>query len=237
MSSHRSEKDFRKLCRDANLSLVTNSLTILTWGNVSILDHERSTVYIKPSGLPYESITPENIVAVDLFSGSAKLASSLKPSSDTPTHLELYRRWPQLGSIAHTHSEYATAYAQAAQPISVEGTTHADYFRGDIPCVPMLTENEVLADYESLTGRSIIAAFDSNNLNPVEIPGCLISHHGPFTWGRSHEDAVCHAIVLERLARMAVHSRSLSFKINPIPKYLLDRHYLRKNGTDAYYGQ
>jgi len=229
--------NFKQACLEANLALASNKLAPHTWGNVSIIDRPNGIVYIKPSGVPYESLKFDDIVSVSLDSGTTINSNSLSPSSDTPTHIVLYRHWPLVGSIAHSHSEYATSHAQASKDLIAEGTTHADYFCGDIPCIPALTEPEVNGPYEEMTGFSIIRTFQTRKIDPMQVPGCLISQHGPFTWGRNSEDAVCHATVIEQLARMAIHSRAIASDINPLSDYLLKRHYFRKNGSNAYYGQ
>jgi L-ribulose-5-phosphate 4-epimerase len=224
-------------CFKANHDLVTNGLAQFTWGNASIVDRAENIVLIKPSGVAYDRLTETELVAVRLGDGSLVNKDGLRPSSDTPTHLVLYRSWPQIGGIVHTHSEYATAYSQVEMDLIAEGTTHADYFRGDIPCTRQLTLDEVNGAYEENTGHVIVEEFTRRDINPLEIPACLIRQHGPFSWGKTVEDAVHHATVLERLARMALHSRCLSQQFHRIPNFLLDRHYLRKNGPAASYGQ
>jgi L-ribulose-5-phosphate 4-epimerase len=229
--------NFRQACLEANISLAAKNLAPNTWGNVSVIDRENGIVYIKPSGVPYERLRADDIVPVGLGSGRKIFPTDLNPSSDTPTHLVLYRHWPLIGSVVHTHSEYATSYAQTSRDLMAEGTTHADYFCGDIPCIPILSEVEVNGNYEHLTGLAIIRTFESRRADPMKIQACLISQHGPFAWGRSAEIAVSHATVIEQLARMAIHSRAISKEIKRIPDYLLERHFLRKNGETAYYGQ
>jgi L-ribulose-5-phosphate 4-epimerase len=216
----------------ANLELVRQGLVLFTWGNVSAVDRETGLVVIKPSGVDYETMTPEDMVIVDL--DGCVLDGSLKPSSDTATHLELYRAFPGIGGVVHTHSRYATAFAQAGRGLPAYGTTHADYFNGNVPCTRALTEAEIAADYEKNTGLVIAEAFDG--FDPDAVPACLVKHHGPFTWGKSCEEAVLHAAVLEYCAQMAHLAESLG-ATEPAPQFLLDRHFSRKHGKNAYYGQ
>ncbi|NLO47022.1 MAG: L-ribulose-5-phosphate 4-epimerase [Clostridiales bacterium] len=221
----------------ANLELQRQGLVLFTWGNVSAVDRDRGLVVIKPSGVDYDKMKPEDMVVVD-FDG--KVAEGrLNPSSDTPTHLELYMAFEQIGGIAHTHSRYATVFAQSGKEIPALGTTHADYFYGGIPCTRALTESETAGDYEKNTGLLIAETFHNQNggkLDPGAIPACLVKHHGPFTWGKTCQDAVFHAAVLEYCAQMALMTELLA-EAPPMPKHLLDRHYLRKHGKNAYYGQ
>lgn len=228
---------YRKKCLEANLELVNRGLISFTWGNASAIDRQHNIVYIKPSGVDYCDLTEEKIVAVNLFTGRPLDSLSLKPSSDTPTHLSLYRAWPEVGGIVHTHSEYATAHAQIERDLTAEGTTHADYFFGNIPCTRRLTENEVCSDYESNTGCVIVEEFAARSHDPLAIPACLVAQHGPFAWGKTVDSAVFHAAVLEQIARMAVHCRSLDLNEHQVPDYLLRKHYERKHGPKAYYGQ
>ncbi|MBA3686086.1 MAG: L-ribulose-5-phosphate 4-epimerase AraD [Planctomycetes bacterium] len=224
----------------ANLDLVTNGLVLLTWGNASAVDRAAGVMLIKPSGVDYTAMTAADLVAVRLADGEVladPAARSLKPSSDTATHLALYRAWPGVGGIVHTHSEYATATAQAGCGIAALGTTHADYFHGDVPCTRALTAAEIDAGYEAATGAVIVERFAHDRLDPLAMPGTLIAQHGPFAWGVTVEKAVYHATVLERLARMAVHTRTLNPQAARVPQHLLDKHYRRKHGPDAYYGQ
>jgi L-ribulose-5-phosphate 4-epimerase len=228
-------RDLRERVFDANRALVERGLVRGTFGNVSGVDREAGLLVIKPSGVPYDALTAAMLVAVALDSG-AVIDGDLRPSSDTPTHVELYRAFP-CGGVAHTHSPYATAFAQASRPIPCMGTTHADYFRGDIPVTRPLTRDEVAGDYEAATGRVIVEAFASRGLAPAEIPGVLVANHGPFAWGADAADAVEHAGVLEYLARLE-SIRLLLAPDAPRPAdYLIDRHYRRKHGADAYYGQ
>ena len=229
--------DLRARCLKANHDLVAQGLVLFTWGNASVVDRAENVLLIKPSGVDYSELTGDKLVAVRLADGSLVNPTGLKPSSDTATHLALYRAWDKIGGIVHTHSEYATAAAQACRDIPAQGTTHADYFAGNIPCTRALTQAEIDGEYEANTGAVIIAAYAERQLDPLAIPGCLISQHAPFAWGASVEKAVYHAAVLERLARMAVHTSALNPNPPPLPEYLLVRHWQRKHGANAYYGQ
>ena len=216
----------------ANIDIVKHGLVIFTWGNVSAIDRERKLVVIKPSGVSYDNMNSDDMVVVDI-SGNV-VEGKYKPSSDTATHLELYKAFPEIGGIVHTHSTYATAWAQAGIDIPNIGTTHADYFSDDIPCTRDMTEAEVKGDYEKDTGTVIIERF--KDLNPVHIPGVLVKNHGPFSWGSNADDAVHNAVVLEQVAKMAF----ISNQINPnltMNKLLIRKHFSRKHGPDAYYGQ
>ena len=221
-----------QVCR-ANLDLVAHGLITLTWGNASGIDSGRGLVAIKPSGVGYEALSPSDMVIVNLEGEAAE--RGLNPSSDTPTHLEIYRAWPELGGIVHTHSSYATAFAQACRAIPCLGTTHADIFYGEVPVTRPLTHAEVVGDYEINTGRVILERFA--DLDPVAVPGVLVANHGPFTWGRDAAEAVRNAVALEAVARMALNTLQLNPQISPIAQYILDKHYFRKHGPDAYYGQ
>ena len=216
----------------ANLDLVKYNLVIFTWGNVSGIDREKGLVVIKPSGVAYDDMKPEDMVVVD-FDGNV-VEGRYKPSSDTLTHIVLYKNFKNIGGIVHTHSSYATSWAQAGRSIPALGTTHADYFYGDIPCTRKLTAEEVNSLYELETGKVIIETF--NGMDPMAIPGVIVNNHGPFSWGKDAVEAVHNAKVLEEVARMSYHS----LQLNPdaeMDKYLLDKHYNRKHGNDAYYGQ
>jgi L-ribulose-5-phosphate 4-epimerase len=216
----------------ANLDLVKHGLVIFTWGNASGIDREKGLVVIKPSGVSYDNMKPDDMVVLDLDGNIVE--GKLKPSSDTPTHLELYKAFPEVGGIVHTHSTFATAWSQAGKPIPIIGTTHADYFSSDIPCTADMKKEEVVTDYEMQTGSVIIKAFEG--INPMHIPGVLVKNHGPFTWGKSPDDAVHNSVVLEQVARMA----QLSYSINPeltMNPELVAKHYERKHGDNAYYGQ
>lgn len=224
--------DLRKEVLEANLELVRQGLVIYTWGNVSGIDRERGWVVIKPSGVHYEKMTAEDLVIVDLDGKTVE--GPLRPSSDTPTHLELYKAFPEIGGVVHTHSVHAVAWAQAGHDIPSLGTTHADYFHGPVPCTRDLTPEEVAEAYEAETGRLIAETFRERN--PMETPAVLVRSHGPFTWGKDAAEAVYHARVLEEIARMAI----LTLGIDPgarLPKMLEDKHFMRKHGPGAYYGQ
>lgn len=218
---------------EANLQLPKLNLVAFTWGNVSAIDRENGIVVIKPSGVTYEAMRAEDMVCVDLATGNV-LEGTLRPSSDTPTHLVLYRALPAIGGIVHTHSRWATIFAQAGRAIPALGTTHADYFYGDVPITRPLTNSEIQTAYELETGNVIVETMQG--VDPIAMPAILVQEHGPFTWGKSAEEAVYHAAVLEEAAMMAWHTLSLSpnAKLNPA---LLDKHYLRKHGKNAYYGQ
>ena len=228
-------EQLRQQVFDANLELPRRGLVLYTWGNVSGIDRERGLVVIKPSGVAYDDLTPELLVVVDL--DGRVVEGQLNPSSDTKTHLELYQAFPDIGGVVHTHSTCAAAWAQAGQDIPCYGTTHADYFYGPVPCTRSLTEAEVESDYEDNTGRVIAETFRSRGLDPAAVPGVLCRSHGPFTWGKDPAQAVYHAAVLEQVARMALFTRQLNPCAAPAPQYVQDKHYLRKHGPDAYYGQ
>lgn len=216
----------------ANLDLVKHGLVIFTWGNVSGIDRESGLVVIKPSGVSYETMTAADMVVVDLDGNVVD--GDLRPSSDTPTHLALYRAFPEIGGVVHTHSTYATAWAQAGIDLPNIGTTHADYFHNAVPCTPDMTREEVEGDYELETGNVIVRRFQG--LNPVHTPGVLVKNHGPFTWGKDAHEAVHNAVVLEQVAKMA----SIAFTINPrlrMNNLLIEKHFSRKHGPNAYYGQ
>ena len=219
----------------ANLELASSGLVTGTFGNVSGADREAGLLFIKPSGVPYDQLTPELMVPVSLETGEV-LEGTLRPSSDTPTHLELYRAFP-CGGIAHTHSEHATALAQACLPLRCMGTTHADHWRGDVPVTRALTKEEVAVDYERNTGLVIVETFRSAGISPAEVGAVLVAHHGPFTWGRDAHDAVEASRALELLARMEIHVRSIAPDAPRPGDHLVDKHFLRKHGKDAYYGQ
>lgn len=220
-----------KVCR-ANLDLVRHGLVLFTWGNVSAIDRESGLVVIKPSGVSYDDMKPDDMVVVDL--DGKVVEGRLNPSSDTPTHVVLYKAFPQAGGVVHTHSTYATSWAQAGLDIPNIGTTHADYFHDAVPCTPDMTEAEVKGEYELETGNVIVRRFEG--LNPVHTPGVLVKNHGPFTWGKDADEAVYNAVVLEQVAKMA----SISFGINPaltMNPLLIEKHFSRKHGPGAYYGQ
>ncbi len=219
---------------DANRQLVAAGLVIQTWGNVSGVHRASGNLVIKPSGVSYNGMRAEDMVVVSLATGEV-VEGDLKPSSDTPTHIVLYRTFPEIGGIAHTHSLYATAWAQARREIPALGTTHADYFHGPVPCTRLLTAQEIKNDYEVNTGRVIAERFKKRN--PLHFPGALVACHAPFAWGATVEKAVENAVVLEHLARLASETLRVKSSIKPIPGNLLDKHFLRKHGSRAYYGQ
>ena len=219
---------------DANRQLVAAGLVIQTWGNVSGVDRASGNVVIKPSGMPYNGMRPEHMAVVSLATGKV-IEGDFKPSSDTPTHLVLYRAFREIGGIAHTHSLYATAWAQAKREIPALGTTHADYFHGPVPVTRSLTVKEIKSDYEVNTGHVIVERF--KKLKPLHFPGVLLASHAPFAWGATVEKATENAIVLEHLARLASETLRVKSSIQPIPDGLLDKHFLRKHGPGAYYGQ
>ncbi|STQ73413.1 L-ribulose-5-phosphate 4-epimerase [Hafnia alvei] len=218
---------------DANMALPHYGLVTFTWGNVSAIDRERGLVVIKPSGVPYESMQAEDMVVVDLQGNIVE--GRYRPSSDTPTHLELYRRYPHLGGIVHTHSTHATAWAQAGLSIPALGTTHADYFFGDIPCTRALTAVEVAGEYELNTGKVIVETL--GDTNPLHTPGIVVYQHGPFSWGKDAVDAVHNAVVMEEVAKMAWIACGINPRLRHIDGYLMDKHFSRKHGPNAYYGQ
>jgi L-ribulose-5-phosphate 4-epimerase len=219
----------------ANLALPIHNLVTFTWGNVSTCDRELGLVAIKPSGVPYDQLQARHIVVLDL---EGKVVNgTYRPSSDTATHLELYRRFPEIGGIVHTHSRWATAWAQAGRDLPALGTTHADYFYGAVPCTRSLTPQEIDQDYELNTGKVIIETFLARRLDPVAMPGVLVVNHGPFTWGSDAAQAVHNAVVLEECAMMALHACQLNPQLQPVDEHLLRKHYDRKHGGNAYYGQ
>ncbi|MCX8109082.1 MAG: L-ribulose-5-phosphate 4-epimerase AraD [Verrucomicrobiae bacterium] len=219
---------------EANLDLVKAGLVSQTFGNVSGIDRERGLVAIKPSGVDYTRLKPSHISVVSLMTGEL-VEGHLRPSSDTPTHLVLYRAFNAIGGIAHTHSTCATAWAQAAREIPVFGTTHADFFPGSVPCTRFLNTEEIASDYETATGNVIVERF--SELDPLLVPGVLVVGHGPFTWGMNAHEAVQHAVALELIARLALETLSINPAAVPIPQALIDKHFSRKHGPGAYYGQ
>ena len=223
------EKVFR-----ANLDLVKHNLVIFTWGNVSGIDREKGLVVIKPSGVDYDKMKASDMVVVDLATGKV-VEGDLNPSSDTPTHLVLYREFPEIGGIVHTHSTYATAWAQAGKDIPNIGTTHADYFHAEIPCTDDMVESQ-MAEYEKETGVVIVDRIRKGNINPMHTPGVLVKNHGPFSWGKNPDNAVYNSVVMEQVAKMAF----VSFCVNPattMNPLLVEKHFSRKHGPNAYYGQ
>jgi len=223
----------QEVCK-ANLDLVARGLVIETWGNVSGVDRERGLVVIKPSGVPYSGMKPEHMTVVALADGK-RVEGEFKPSSDTDTHLILYRAFPKIGGVVHTHSLYATAWAQAGKGIPSYGTTQADYWYGDVPCTRLLKPTEIKKDYEANTGHVIVETF--KKINPMEHPAVLVASHGPFTWGRDVADAVHNAGVLEFIARLASETLRINPKTKPMQSVLLQKHFLRKHGPNATYGQ
>lgn len=227
-------KELREEVLKANLLLPEHHLVTFTWGNVSGIDKESGLMVIKPSGVDYDKLRAEDLVVLDVKTGE-KVEGDLNPSSDTPTHLELYRAFPALGGIVHTHSPWATIFAQAMKSIPCFGTTHADYFYGTIPVTRPMTNEEISGEYEKETGSVIIETFQ--NIDPADMPGVLVANHGPFTWGKDAMNAVHNAVVLEEVAKMAHAALALNPALTSINPVLLDKHYLRKHGKNAYYGQ
>ena len=223
-----------KVCA-ANLLLPHYGLVTFTWGNVSGIDRESSLVVIKPSGIEYEGMTPEDMVVVNL--DGQVVEGKWKPSSDTATHVELYKAFSNIGDIVHTHSSYATSWAQAGRDIPCYGTTHADYFYGPIPCLRCLTAAEIEEAYERNTGLLIVSEFARLGLDPAAVPGCLCKNHGPFAWGKDPMEAVHNAVVMEECAKMAYRTEQINASVQPAPQVLQDKHYFRKHGQNAYYGQ
>ncbi len=228
-------ESLKKSVYEANIEIVKQGLVIYTWGNASGYDPEKELLVIKPSGVDYDTMKPEDMVVVDLDGNVVE--GSYKPSSDTPTHRYLYRRYPDLRGIVHTHSQWATIFAQAQQGIPPLGTTHADYFHGGIPVTRPLKDSEIQGDYEWLTGAVIAETYESLEQSPIDIPGILVAEHGPFAFGTSPNQAAHNAKVVEEVAKMAYHTSVLSDGFKPMNKTLLDKHYLRKHGKNAYYGQ
>lgn len=226
-------EDLKQQVYEANMLLPKYGLVTFTWGNVSGIDREKGLFVIKPSGVNYEELRPEDMVVIDMDGNRAE--GDYKPSSDTATHLELYRAFPQVGGIVHTHSPWATSWAQAGRSIPCYGTTHADYFYGEILCARSLTAEEIQTDYEKNTGLVITETFQ--NQDPMASPGVLCTNHGPFSWGRDAHEAVHNAVVMEEVAKMACRTELLNREVEPAPRKLQDKHYFRKHGADAYYGQ
>ena len=217
------------------MALVEHGLVIFTWGNVSGIDREKGLVVIKPSGVSYDVMKADDMVVVDLATGNV-VEGDLRPSSDTPTHLSIYRAWLEVGGVVHTHSTYATAWSQAGIDLPNIGTTHADYFHQAIPCTPDMTEAEVKGDYELETGNVIINTFASRGINPMHTPGVMVKNHGPFAWGKTPDEAVHNAVVMEQVAKMAF----VAYQVNPhltMNPLLVEKHFSRKHGPNAYYGQ
>lgn len=226
-------EQLKKEVWEANMLLPKYGLVSFTWGNVSGIDRESGLVVIKPSGVEYDVMKPEDMVVVNL--DGKVVEGDLNPSSDTPTHVEFYKAFPNIGGVTHTHSSYATSFAQAGRGIPALGTTHGDYFYGEIPCTRKMTPEEIAGEYEKNTGLVIIETFKDKE--PDAIPAVLVHSHGPFTWGKNAVDSVHHAVILEECAKMAIRAYALNPELQPMQQELLDRHYLRKHGANAYYGQ
>ena len=223
----------KKQVYEANMELPRRGLITYTWGNVSGIDRASGLFVIKPSGVDYDDLRPEDMVVMDLE--GKRVEGTMNPSSDTATHLELYRAFPEIGGVVHTHSPFATSWAQAGRGIPCYGTTHADYFYGDIPCTRDLTAEEINLDYERNTGLVIIETIGDKD--PMEVPGIVVKNHGPFAWGTSPANAVYNAVVLDKVAEMAHHTLTLNPRVKRAPQYLMDKHYFRKHGANAYYGR
>ena len=228
-------EELKQKVHEANMLLPAYHLVTFTWGNVSAIDRESGLFVIKPSGVDYDKLSPEDMVVVDLEGNVVE--GKYRPSSDTPTHLVLYKRFLQIGGIVHTHSPFATSWAQAGRGIPCYGTTHADYLYGEIPCIRNLTPQEIDEGYEENTGIVIADEFDRLGLDPVAMPGALCKNHGPFTWGKDAHEAVHNAVVVEEVAKMALYTEMINPKAEPTPQAMQDKHYLRKHGKNAYYGQ
>lgn len=228
-------EELKKKVYEANMELPKYGLVTFTWGNVSGIDQETGLFVIKPSGVDYDKMKPEDMVVMDLL--GSKVEGHYKPSSDTPTHLELYKAFPQIGGIVHTHSSYATSWAQAGRSIPCYGTTHADYIYGEVPCLRCLTKEEIDEAYEENTGHLIVNEFKRMNKDIMAVPAVLCKNHGPFAWGKDPFEAVHNAVVLEEVAKMAYRTEIINPKVAPAPTELQDKHYFRKHGANAYYGQ
>ena len=228
-------EELKQKVYEANMDLPRYGLVTFTWGNVSAVDREKGLFVIKPSGVDYEKLTPQDMVVVDLE--GRKVEGRYNPSSDTATHLELYRAFPEIGGVVHTHSSYATSWAQAGRDIPCYGTTHADYIYGPVPCLRCLTKEEIEDAYEANTGRLIVSELRRMNKDPMAVPAVLCKNHGPFAWGKDAAEAVHNAVVLEEVAKMAYRAETINPRIQPAPQELMDKHYYRKHGANAYYGQ
>lgn len=228
-------EELKQKVYEANMELPRRGLVTYTWGNVSGIDREKGLFVIKPSGVEYDELKPEDLVVMDLQGN--KVEGDMNPSSDTKTHLVLYNAFPQLGGIVHTHSPYAVGWAQAGRDIPCYGTTHADYFYGPIPCARHLTQEELDEDYEMNTGKLIVEEFQARGIDPVAVPAVICHSHGPFTWGKDAAQAVYHAVVLEEVAKMAMFTRQVDPSAAAAPQRIQDKHYMRKHGPNAYYGQ
>jgi L-ribulose-5-phosphate 4-epimerase len=229
-------KQLKQQVYEANMALPRHGLVTFTWGNVSGIDHKKGILVIKPSGVEYDEMTADDMVLVDVKTGE-RVGGKYKPSSDTATHIEMYNAFPTLGGIVHTHSKWATIFAQAGRGIPALGTTHADYFYGEIPCTRKLSPEEIAGEYEKETGKVITGHFTEHKIKPEDIPAVLVYSHGPFAWGASPKEAVHNAVVLEEVAMMAWHTLMFSPETSGIQQELLNKHYLRKHGEGAYYGQ
>ncbi len=229
-------EELKKIVYEANMLLPKYGLVTFTWGNVSGIDRQKGLMVIKPSGVDYEIMKAEDMVVLDVKSGE-QVEGKMRPSSDTPTHLELYRAFPEIGGVVHTHSSYATSWAQAGRDIPCYGTTHADYFFGPIPCLRVLTKEEIDEAYEENTGHLIVNEFKARNLDVMAVPACLCKNHGPFAWGKDPHEAVHNAVVLDEVAKMALRAEMIKPDVLPAPQELQDKHYYRKHGANAYYGQ
>ncbi len=225
----------KKEVYEANMELPRRGLVVFTWGNVSGIDREKGLFVIKPSGVEYDVLRPEDLVVMDLEGN--RVEGKLNPSSDTKTHLMLYRAFPEIGGIVHTHSTNAVAWAQAGRDIPCYGTTHADYFYGSVPCARTLTPEEIEEDYEKNTGKVIVETFRERGINPTYVPAVICSNHGPFTWGKDAAQAVYHAVVLEEVAKMARYTEMVNPRVGNCPQHVSDKHFSRKHGPNAYYGQ
>ena len=228
-------EELKQQVYEANMLLPKYGLVTFTWGNVSGIDRRSGLFVIKPSGVDYEKLTADDMVVMDLEGN--KVEGDFNPSSDTPTHLELYKAFPEIGGVVHTHSSYATSFAQAGRDIPCYGTTHADYIYGPVPCLRCLTKGEIEDAYEANTGHLIVNEFIRRDLDVTAVPACLCKNHGPFIWGKDCHEAVHNAVVLEEVAKMAMWTELINPQVKPAPQELMDKHYYRKHGADAYYGQ
>ncbi len=228
-------EELKQKVYEANILLPKYGLVTFTWGNVSAIDRESGLFVIKPSGVEYDTMTPDDMVVMDLDGN--KVEGKLNPSSDTPTHVEIYKAFKEVGGVVHTHSSYATSWAQAGRSIPCYGTTHADYFYGEIPCVRCLTKEEIEDAYETNTGKLIVSEFERMEKDPVAVPAVLCKNHGVFSWGKDAHEAVHNAVVTEEVAKMAYRCEVINPRVMPAPQELQDKHYYRKHGANAYYGQ
>lgn len=228
-------EELKTVVCDANLDLVAKGVVIYTWGNVSGISDDRKYMVIKPSGVDYDGMSPEDMVVVSIETGE-RVEGKWNPSSDTKTHLELYRKYPSIKGIVHTHSTNAVAFAQAGMDIPALGTTHADYYYGDIPCARELSKEEVESDYETNTGKVIIETIEYRKIDPMAVPGIVVKNHGPFAWGKNPANAVYNAVIMEKVAEMDLKTLALNPNAE-MKQYILDKHYMRKHGPNAYYGQ